>query len=58
LLSKRSRAIIIAELQLRERVLVFLDMASGLRRSELAGLRWRDFDFAALDFNVQRSIVN
>ena len=49
---------IIAQLQLRERVLVFLDMASGLRRSELAGLRWRDFDFAALDMNVQRSIVN
>jgi integrase len=49
---------IIAELQLRERVLVFLDMATDLRRSELAGLRWRDFDFAALDINDQRSIVN
>jgi integrase len=49
---------IIPELQLRERVLVFLDMASGLRRSELAGVRWRDFDFAARDIDVQRSIVN
>lgn len=49
---------IVAKLQLRERVLVFLDMASGLRRSELAGVRWRDFDFAALDIDVQRSVVN
>jgi integrase len=49
---------IVAKLQLRERVLVFLDMASGLRRSELAGIRWRDFDFAALDIDVQRSVVN
>ena len=49
---------IVAELQLRERVLVFLDMASGLRRGELAGVRWRDFDFAALDVDVRRSVVN
>ncbi len=49
---------IVAELQLRERVLVFLDMASGLRRGELARIKWRDFDFAALDINVQRSVVN
>ena len=49
---------IVAELQLRKRVLVFLDMASGLRRGELAGIKWRDFDFAALDINVQRSVVN
>jgi integrase len=49
---------IVAELQLRERVLVFLDMASGLRRGELAGVKWHDFDFAALDIDVQRSVVN
>jgi integrase len=49
---------IVAELQLRERVLVILDMASGLRRGELAGVRWRDFDFAQLDIDVQRSVVD
>jgi len=37
---------IIAELQLRERVLLFLDMVTGLRRGELAGLRWSDIDSA------------
>ncbi|MDE1162408.1 MAG: site-specific integrase [Acidobacteriaceae bacterium] len=49
---------IVAELGLRERVLVFLDMASGLRRGELAGLKWLDIDFDQLDANVQRSIVD
>jgi integrase len=49
---------IVAELNLRERVLVFLDMASGLRRGELAGLKWQDFDFEGLDANVQRSVVD
>lgn len=49
---------IIAELQLRERVLLFLDMATGLRRGELAGVKWHDFDFAGLDIDVQRSVVD
>jgi integrase len=49
---------IVAELELRERVLLFLDMASGLRRGELAGLKWLDFDFDSLDANIQRSIVD
>jgi len=48
----------VPELQLRERVLVFLDMVTGLRRSELAGLKWFDFDFVALDANIQRSVVD
>jgi integrase len=49
---------IVAQLQLRERLLVFLDMASGLRRGELAGLKWFDFDFELLDAEVRRSIVD
>lgn len=49
---------IVRELGLRERLLVFLDMASGLRRGELAGLKWKDFDFEQMDANVQRSIVD
>ena len=49
---------IVAELQLRERVLLFLDMVTGLRRGELMGLRWADIDFAALQINVTRSVVD
>jgi integrase len=49
---------LIASLQLRERVLVFLDMVTGLRRGELAGLKWEDFDFHNLLINVTRSLVD
>jgi integrase len=49
---------IVAELQLRERVLLFLDMATGLRRGELAGLKWQDLDFEKLQIDVHRSVVN
>ena len=43
---------------LRERVLLFLDMVTGLRRSELAGLKWEDVDFLNLQINVTRSVVD
>jgi integrase len=43
---------------LRERVLLFLDMATGLRRGELAGIKWRDIDFENLEIDVQRSVVD
>lgn len=49
---------IVAKLQLRERVLLFLDMATGLRRGELAGMKWRDIDFENLEIDVQRSVVD
>lgn len=49
---------LLAELALRERVLVFLDMATGLRRGELAGLQWRDVDFQNLLMRVERSVVD
>ncbi len=38
------------------RVMVFLDAASGLRRSELLALKWGDIDFDELQINVRRSI--
>jgi integrase len=38
------------------RVMVFLDAATGLRRSELLALKWKDVDFDNLQINVQRSI--
>lgn len=49
---------IVAKLQLRERVLLFLDMATGLRRGELTGIKWGDIDFANLQIDVQRSVVD
>ena len=47
-----------AGLRLRERILVWLDMTSGLRRGELAGLRWEDIRFADLTILAQRSVVD
>lgn len=49
---------IVGQLQLRERVLLFLDMATGLRRGELAGLKWGDVDFETLEIDVHRSVVS
>jgi len=47
-----------AELQIRERILVWLDMTLGLRRGELAGLRWDDIRFEDLTVMARRSIVD
>src|ERR1700731_2577544 len=38
------------------RVMVFLDAATGLRRSELLALKWGDIDFDDLQIIVRRSI--
>src|ERR1035441_2473237 len=47
-----------AELEVREWILVWLDMSSGLRRGELAGLRWQDIQFQELAIMAQRSVVD
>ena len=39
------------------RLLIFLDVTTGLRQSELFGLRWGDLDFANGEINVVRSVV-
>lgn len=49
---------IVGRLQLRERLLVFLAMATGLRQGELAGLQWRDIDFENLLIDVNKSVVH
>jgi integrase len=49
---------LLASLGIRERAMVFLDMPAGLRRGELAGLRWEDVDFKDLHLNVTRSLVD
>jgi integrase len=48
----------ISAVLLRERVLIFLDMVTGLRRGELAGLKWGDIDFLNLQIDVNRSVVD
>jgi integrase len=44
-------------LALRERTLVLLDVATGLRMSELFALKWADVNFNTNEVNVTRSIV-
>jgi integrase len=50
--------LLLAGLGIREKAMVFLDMPSGLRRGELAGLKWGDFDFKNLHVSVTRSLVD
>jgi integrase len=47
-----------AALPVRERVLVCLALSLGLRRGELAGLRWEDVDFEQLTLTIRRSVVD
>lgn len=47
---------LLSQLNWRFRVMVFLDAATGLRRSELLALKWEDIDFDNQQINVRRSI--
>src|ERR1035437_2397853 len=47
-----------AALPVRERVLVCLALSTGLRRGELAGLRWEDVDFEQQTLAIRRSVVD
>ena len=40
------------------RLLIFLDATTGLRQSELFGLRWSDLDFDNAEISVVRSVVH
>jgi integrase len=48
---------LVDHLPLRERTLVLLAGGTGLRKSELFGLKWRDVDFKRGELSVIRSIV-
>jgi integrase len=58
ILDVQEMQLLLAALGVRERAMVFLDMPSGLRRGELAGLKWEDFDFKNLHVSVTRSLVD
>src|SRR5580704_19445832 len=48
---------LLANLRFRERTLVLLAVTTGLRRSELFALKWKDVDFQGNQIHVTRSIV-
>jgi integrase len=48
---------LLAALPPRERILVFLDVSTGLRQSELFGLQWGDIDFEIGELRVTRSVA-
>jgi integrase len=50
--------LLLGALELRERTMVFLDMGLGLRRGELAGIKWEDVNFEKLSIDVMRSVVD
>jgi integrase len=48
---------LLSALDVRERTMVLLDVVTGLRVSELFGLKWTDIDFKKNEISVTRSIV-
>ena len=48
---------LLANLRFRERTLVLLAVTTGLRRSEIFALKWKDVDFHTKQIYVTRSIV-
>jgi len=45
-----------AELGLRDRTLVLLDVPTGMRRGEILAIQWRDVDFQKWTLNIRKSI--
>ena len=48
---------LLGALDIRERTMVLLDVVTGLRASELFGLKWTDINFNKNEISVTRSIV-
>jgi integrase len=46
------------ELRIRERAMIIVDALTGIRRSELMGLQWKDLDFIGGRIEITRSIVD
>ena len=49
--------VLLGALDVRERTMVLLDVVTGLRASELFGLKWTDINFKKNEISVTRSIV-
>src|SRR5215813_14036292 len=49
---------LLSALPIKERTMVLMAVGTGLRRSELFALKWKDVDFAAKHLDVTRSIVS
>jgi len=49
---------LLSALPMKERTMVLMAVGTGLRRSELFALKWKDVDFAAKQATVTRSIVS
>src|SRR5215472_8222786 len=49
---------LLSVLAVKERTMVLMAVGTGLRRSELFALKWKDVDFAAKHLSVTRSIVS
>ena len=49
---------LLSVLAVKERTMVLMALGTGLRRSELFALKWKDVDFTAEHISVTRSIVN
>lgn len=49
---------LLAELEEPVKTMVFLAAATGLRVSELIGLKWGDIDFDKLEINLSRGVVD
>lgn len=46
------------QLEVRERAMIICDALTGIRRSELMGLQWRDLDFIGRRIKIERSVVD
>jgi integrase len=57
ILTRDEVQVLLANLPFRERTLVLLAVTTGLRRSELFALKWKDVDFHTKQICVTRSIV-
>jgi len=47
---------LLAQLENPVRLMVLLDVTTGLRRSELFALKWKDIDFSNLMIELKRSV--
>ena len=56
ILSPAELQALLKRLPQRERLMVLLDVTTGLRRGELMALRWQDLDFESMVANITRSI--